>query len=341
MRLNLLKVLLAILICAIMVPIVVSLGWGLWGRPHYTDTSSQNIAVYVVGQGLVQMELEEYLKGVVAAEMPADFALEALKAQAVAARTYAVRKMAIFGGPGCDQHPGADICTDYRHGQAWISFADLKDKYGFLANLRVLSKIDRAVEETRGIVATYQGKPIDAIYHANSGGVTEDSEKVWGNYIPYLRSVRTQLPAAQRTVEEKNIPLTELDRLLGTELNPNAISQGRQLLPGESIPVAASRSQGGLEVLERSHTGRVVSLAVNGQKFRGIDFRSRLGLKSANFTWRLDGNQVTFATVGNGHGIGMCQYGANALAKAGQSFSEILTHYYTGIRLQDLKELVK
>lgn len=340
MRWNFPKVLLLIICGAIVIPMVVTFGLNLFGRSPFSERSSLQINVYIPGSGLVAMDLEEYIKGVVAAEMPAEFELEALKAQAVAARTYAVKKMIRFGGSGCDRHPGADICTDYAHDQAWISFADLKQRYGFLANLRVLAKIDRAVEETRGIIATYAGEPIDAIYHANSAGVTEDSEKVWGHYIPYLRSVRTNLPAEQRQIERKSFSLSELSTLLGTELTLADLRSGRQLLPGEAV-LATTGPTAAIEVLERSSTGRVVYLNVAGRKVRGIDFRSRLGLKSTNFTWTVEGDQITFLTLGNGHGVGMCQYGANALAKAGKSYREILAYYYTGIKLQHLQELTR
>ncbi len=340
MRWNFPKVLLLIMVGAIVIPIIVTFGLNLFGWSRHSERSSIQINVHVTGSGLVSMDLEEYIKGVVAAEMPAEFELEALKAQAVAARTYAVKKMVRFGGPGCDRHPGADICTDYTHDQAWTSFSELKQKYGFISNLRVLAKIDRAVEDTRGIVATYAGVPIDAIYHANSAGVTEDSEKVWGHYIPYLRSVRTNLPAEQRDINRKSFSLSELSTLLGAQISLADLRSGRQLLPGEVV--LASTGQGsGLEVLERSHTGRVVYLNVGGRKIRGIDFRSRLGLKSTNFTWTIDGDQVSFMTLGNGHGVGMCQYGANALAKSGKSYTEILAHYYTGIKLQNIQELTR
>ena len=339
MRFNLFRVLLVILICVLVGPILLTLGWSMWGRPQESTQAIQSILVYVEGEGLTEMDLEEYIKGVVAAEMPAYFELEALKAQAVAARTYAVRKIRAYGGPGCTEHPGADICTDFRHGQAWISFADLKSKYSFFTNLRILAKIDKAVEETKGVVATYGGKPIDAIYHANSGGITEDSEKVWGNYIPYLRSVKTDLPGTQRGLDQKTISLSDLAGLLGTQLNPTSLGHARQLVPGEIITVSASQQNMGLTVLERSWTGRVVSLSLEGQRIRGIDFRSLLGLKSTNFTWHVEGNQVTFVTVGNGHGVGMCQYGANALAQSGKGYREILTHFYTGINLESLADL--
>lgn len=339
MRFNLFRILLAVLICVLVGPILLTLGWSIWGRPHEAPQAIQPILVYVEGVGLTEMDLEEYIKGVVAAEMPAYFELEALKAQAVAARTYAVRKIRAYGGPGCTEHPGADICTDFRHGQAWISFADLKSKYGFFSNLRILAKIDRAVEETKGIVATYNGKPIDAIYHANSGGITEDSEKVWGNYIPYLRSIKTDLPGSQRGLDQKSIGLSELSGLLGVQLNPTSLAHAGQLVPGEVISVSTSQQNMGLTVLERSRTGRVVSLALDGQIIRGIDFRSLLGLKSTNFTWRVEGNQVTFSTIGNGHGVGMCQYGANALAQQGKGYQEILTHFYTGINLELFADL--
>jgi len=152
------------------------------------------IRVYVKDKGEVEeMSLEEYLKGVVAAEMPADFELEALKAQAVAARTYAYGRIKKFYSPKDDTHKGADICTDPGHCQAWIKKEDAMAKWGTLKAFDNWNKIERAVRETEGIIILYDKKVVNPVFHANSGGMTENSEDVWeGVEVPYLKSVKSE-----------------------------------------------------------------------------------------------------------------------------------------------------
>lgn len=267
--------------------------------------------------------LEEYLVGVVAAEMPALFEPEALKAQAVAARTYALKKMQLSQKSPNPHHQDADVCTDPGHCQGWLSEKEMKKKWGLLRYALNHKKIAEAVEETAGIVLVYQGKLIDPVYHSTGVGRTENSEDVWQFAIPYLKSVPSpgdkESPKFQTTV---TLSLAQVDKALGTNL---------QAVPAAKIN---SGSQGTLKVLEKTATGRVKSIQAGNKTFSGEEFRRRLGLNSSKFEWKAERDKITFTVTGYGHGVGMSQYGANAMAKAGKNYKQILSHYYTGTELR-------
>jgi stage II sporulation protein D len=275
------------------------------------------------GQELVEMPLEEYLVGAVAAEMPAEFELEALKAQAIAARTFTLYRMSLAGGSGCerDGHT-ADICTDPSHCQGWLSPGELYEKWG--ANYtRFLAKISRAVDETAGMVITYNDQLVDASYHSTCGGHTEDAAAVWGKDVPYLVGVPCPYDVASpRFKDELSLSLAQVAGMLNTPVVV-AVAGGR----GTKVD---------LEVLKRSSSGRVMEIRVGKEIFTGGEFRQLLGLRSTNFDWRLEGDNLTFETLGYGHGVGMCQYGANGMAKEGETFNDILRYYYRGVEVKSL-----
>ncbi|MDI3280672.1 MAG: stage II sporulation protein D [Bacillota bacterium] len=273
----------------------------LWSRFLWQPPAAgPEVRVWVEGEGLRSFPLEEYLKGVVAAEMPAVFHLEALKAQAVAARTYTVRQMRSLGGPGSAQHPGADLCTHPEHGQAWASAAEMRRRWGWWHYLHYWRKISQAVEATRGEVLTYQGRLIDAVYHAACGGRTEEAKEVWGNDIPYLRSVPCPYETpSPRTREEVAFDRAELYSRLGL--------QGVQPVGSTSASQPVK-----LVLLRKTASGRVGSVAIDGQTISGIELRRRLGLRSTLMTWRQEGNR---------------------LARAGFTYRQILTHYYQGVSI--------
>ena len=180
------------------------------------NSLDRTVKVFIVSSNQFQdMPLEEYIKGVVAAEMPASFGVEALKAQAIAARTFTLRRMTANGGPGCTAHSGADICTDHQHCQAWISDDELRRRLGYV-NYPVYSrKIQNAVNATKGLVATYQGSLIEAYYHAASGGATDNSEEVWSNAVPYLKGVSTEFESKEPDFrKEVNFTMDELEKKL-------------------------------------------------------------------------------------------------------------------------------
>lgn len=268
---------------------------------------------------MVKMPLEEYLTGVVAAEMPASFHLEALKAQAVVARTYTINQMRRFGGKGCDKHPGADICTDPAHCQAWEKEAAFLAKWPKDEAAAYFNKIRLAVRETAGQVAAYGGKPIDAVFHASCGGHTEDSEKVWSAALPYLRGV----PCGY----------CEQTRWSQTTQQYSGAEFAAALLPYLSAMPVSSAGRPLLAAAERTATGRVLSLRVGNETVSGRDFRSALNLPSTRFYWQVQGENIIFSTRGFGHGVGLCQYGADGQARAGRDYAAIIRHYYTGVEI--------
>jgi stage II sporulation protein D len=272
---------------------------------------------------IVAMNLEDYVKGVVAAEMPAEFELEALKAQAVAARTYAVKHMALFGGSGSVEHPGADISTDYKDSQAWHNETKLKEKWGVDYG-RYWKKISQAVDQTQGLIITYQGEPINAVFHSTSGERTASAKEVWGFDYPYLQSVACswdQLSPRYQTIKE--IALTELEVRLGTDAAIMAAAQS-----GESTGV--------VNIIDYTDSGRVNKVRVGSKTLTGLEVREKLDLRSTNFSVDATGDKLVFKTVGYGHGVGLCQYGANGQAKEGRNFRQIVTYYYTGAAIKNI-----
>lgn len=270
-------------------------------------------------QKTITLALEEYVKGVVAAEMPALFELEALKAQAVAARTIAVRRMRRFGGTGYPAVPGADLSDDVSDSQAWLNRKQLVAKWGRWGYHRYWRKISAAVEATSGLILTYYGRPIDALYHSTSGPRTANAEELWGTAVPYLQSVPCSFDQhSPRYRQEKVFPVPELLAALGM---------------AEKVP------SGGLtlRILSRTSSGRVHTVQIGNAVFSGNELRSRLGLASTNFTVEIRAGRVVVTTIGYGHGVGLCQYGADGMARAGKTFREILHHYYPGVELKKLR----
>ncbi|BCJ87741.1 stage II sporulation protein D [Effusibacillus dendaii] len=259
---------------------------------------------------IVKMPLEEYVKGVVAAEMPVTFPLEALKAQAIAARTNAVKKI--------ESHTltpeGANVTDDYRQIQAYSTDEQLKQRWGMLSYEVNMSKIMQAVNETRGKILTYQQQPIEALFFSTSNGKTENAQDYFGRALPYLRTVDSPWDKqAKHATDTKTIPLKDMSKLLGI----NA--------------VAASAGNGQwLQVLETSQTNRIKKIKVANQVMTGPDFREKLGLYSTDFSWKIDGDSIIFTTHGYGHGVGLSQYGAEGMAKEGKRAEDILAYYYQG-----------
>ncbi len=273
---------------------------------------------------LQQMSLTEYLIGVVAAEMPSTFENEALKAQLVAARTYAVRRMQQFVGPGkdgCPLNAQADVCADPASGQAHTTQPELESRIGRLAALAYWRRLSEAQLGTAGMVLTYRGELIDPLYHAVSGRSTEDAGEYFGQSVPYLKSVDDRWGGdAPRLVEKKSFSLEEFFRVaVGTDQDAAV-----QTAAGASNPV---------RVMAHTAAGRVKSVKVGDRTLTGREFRDRLGLRSTDFTVLAQDGTVVIQTHGYGHGVGMSQYGANGMAKAGHKFTDILSHYYQGVTL--------
>jgi len=315
---------LSLLLIIIVVPSVLVRGCDFRTReygPTEPSAGVVNIKVYDVNTGeVMEMDLEKYIEGVVAGEMPVLFHSEALKAQAIAARTYAVRKMRQFGGPGDDRSLTADISNDPTRDQAWLSEAAMKERWGILGYYRYRSKITAAVQATAGLILTYQGEPITPAYHSTCGGVTENSEDVWTYEVPYLRSVQcgydNHSPYYRTAVDMSFAAVAE--------------KAGLSSLPAAT---AATEIEKLLAVKERSSTGRIKQVQVGDKIYRGLEFRILLGLPSSYLTWQITDDSVEFSVRGYGHGVGMCQYGADGMAKAGKTAEDILTHYFTGVEI--------
>jgi len=279
-------------------------------------------------QEIREMPLGEYLKGVVAAEMPHDFETEALKAQFIVARTYAVRRMQQFNGPGrggCPLNPEADVCADPGTGQAYTTLEELAAKIGQRTADNYWRRLSQVQVETEGLVIRYQGELIDPLYHAVSGTMTEAAEEYFSQPLPYLRPVDDHWGA--------DAPFLEVtERFTPEEL------AARLSVKGTAIPAAAvaARTQVGelpVRILERTATNRVKRVQVGEEILSGREFRERLNLRSTNFTLSVGDGEILVTTTGYGHGVGMSQYGANGMAKAGKGYAEILNHYYRGITL--------
>lgn len=297
----------------VMLPILIIRGCIIANsRSEEEAHSGPLITVYDAAQKTTFVtSMEEYLIGVVAGEMPSSFHVEALKAQAVAARTYTVKKMAKYGGHGCASS-GYDICTDSTCCQAWTN------PESFLGTSKY-KKIRSAVYATAGEVAVYDGAPIEALFHSTAGGYTENSENVFSTALPYLRSVysnETGAPRYEATVTLSKARFAEkLETATGVELTEETV---------ESM----------VTVTERFESGRVKTVSVGDAALTGREFRSLFHLDSANFTFEFDEDDVIIHTKGFGHGVGMSQTGADAMAKEGDTYDEILKYYYTGISLE-------
>lgn len=266
-----------------------------------------------------ELPLDEYLYGVVSAEMPVNFEKEALKAQSTVARTYTVYKIMQNNG----KHEGADICDDSACCQAWISKEDRLSKWNENERESNWSKIINCVDETKGKIITYNGQPINAFFHSNSGGTTELPVNVWGgtNY-PYLQTVETSgEDGYTQYYSEVTLDKEELVQKMKSNYSDFDINFD----DSESI-----------KILEHTDSGRVKTIKIGNKNLSGVEVRSILGLKSANFEIKKENEKIIFSVVGYGHGVGMSQTGADSLAKQGNNFEEIIKHFYTGVEITDL-----
>lgn len=272
------------------------------------EPAPDSITVLTDG-GAVTMDMQEYLVGVVAAEMPASFQAEALKAQAVAARTYAM-----YCAKG-QKHGEAQVCTDYACCQAWQSEEALRQKWG--GDYDTYSqKIRAAVEATAGQYLSYEGQPVFAAFHSSSAGATEDCGQVW-NPSPYLVSVSSpetaeDVPNYISTVE--CTPLDFRDTLLYA--HPEADFTGEE--------------SGWIGEIRLDGSGRVASAVLGGVSMKGTELRQLFSLRSTAFQLEYTGASFRFTVTGYGHGVGMSQYGANVMARQGETYTGILAHYYPG-----------
>ena len=267
-----------------------------------------------------EIKLDEYLYGVVAAEMPATFEEEALKAQAVVARTYTIYK--IENG---SKHEGADICDSASCCQAWISKENRFERWNEADREGNWQKIVSAVESTKGKIITYEGAPINAFFHSNSGGNTETATNVWGgtNY-PYLQPVAT---SGEDAYSQYNSEVTVTKEEL--------INKIKEYHSNIEIDFA---NEDAIKVLENTESGRVKTIKFGNIQISGTETRTIFGLKSAMFTVEIKDENIIFKVVGYGHGVGMSQTGADSMAKLGNKYEEIIKHYYSGVEIKNVSE---
>ncbi|WP_411334105.1 stage II sporulation protein D [Metabacillus indicus] len=253
--------------------------------------------------------LEEYVIGVVASEMPADFEEEALKAQALAARTYVVKQMMFDKLP---KVPEGAVVSDTTSHQVYKNNDQLKKQWGKDYNWK-MTKIYNAVASTQGQILTYDNKPIDASFFSTSNGYTENSDEYWTAALPYLKSVESPWDEKSPKYHDQTvISVRDFEKKLGVKL-------------GSGGEVG--------KVIERTSGKRVAQVDFNGKKLSGREIREKLGLRSSDFAWQLKGDQVVITTKGFGHGVGMSQYGANFMAQDGKKYKDIVSYYYQGAKV--------
>mgnify|MGYP005754195191 CR=1 FL=1 len=263
-----------------------------------------------------QTPFEEYIKGVVAAEMPALFDIEALKAQAVCARTYALRAIEAMGQTTDVLPNPSDI------GQAYKTKEELKEQWGENFD-EYYNNIETAVNETYGEIMVYNDEPILAVFHSTSAGYTENSENIWESALPYLKSVESSGDIYAPQYETS------------TELSYDKIKE-LFISKYPSISFSSDSLISQIKINSVSNAGYITSVTVGGVTMSGLDIRGVLGLRSASFTMTDTGSSIIFTTKGYGHGAGMSQYGAEAMAEEGYTYKEILNHYYTDIDFKNM-----
>ncbi|MEQ4482058.1 stage II sporulation protein D [Cohnella silvisoli] len=282
------------------------------------------IRVYLTDFRVIEkVPLETYVRGVVAAEMPLDFEPAALEAQAMAARTYIIRRLWLEDRTG-NPVDNVDV-TDTQTHQVYRSLSEMKRLLS--ENEQGWRKVDKAVSKTAGEIIVYRDQPIEALFFSTSNGYTENSEEVFPAKLPYLRSVaspwdKEASPRARETVE---MALTDFYAKLGLK----------------TIPVNIKlQEQANIRILEWTDGRRVKQMLAGGKKLTGEEVRHRLGLRSASFDLKISNNRVILTTYGSGHGVGMSQWGAEGMAKAGKTANQIVEYYYSGTRTEKVSKLV-
>lgn len=252
-----------------------------------------------------EVPFEDYIKGVVAGEMPATFELEALKAQAVASRSYAMYQMT------ATKDKEYDVLNTTAN-QVYLTDQELKENWKEEYPEKI-NKIKKAIAETSGEYLTYEGKVINAMFFSTSVGATENSEEVFVSALPYLRSVDSKWDEASPAYTDTyTFTLEEFYKKLNLQYNQTLT----------------------IEVISTTSTGRTKTLKINGTEINGRDLATKLNLRSNYFDIVQNENNVTITTKGFGHGVGMSQYGANGMAKEGYKYDQILKHYYQNTEIK-------
>ena len=278
--------------------------WALRFTKTQRNLPADSFDIIVLTEGgTISMNMQEYLTGVLLCEMPSDFEVEALKAQAVAARTFV-----LYRKENGSKHPDADICTSASCCQGYLT----PESYILAGgNTMTVLRMHDAVCATGEEVLLYDGSIIEATYFSSSGGRTEDAQAVWGSAVPYLKSVNSD----------------EQDTTYTSEMDKRDFCTALGLQAGEVHIDEPKYTQG----------GGIAEVNINGEDFTGLELRRRLRLRSTQISFYVGKEKVQIVTNGYGHRVGMSQYGADAMAVAGNDYRQILTHYYSGVTIGDWK----
>lgn len=296
--------------------LIINLDKGLLDNTIYTNNVNKNFKITVYrheSDRVEEMDLEKYLEGVLVAEMPAKFNIEALKAQAVTSRTYALSKIMNEN----KIHNKADVC-DTVHSQAYIDEKDYEKKFGNKVN-EYISKIRDAINETNGEVLVYDGNILkNALYFAVSSGVTEEASEVFSFSEPYLKSVDSKFDQDAPNATKEYV-FKEKDFLK---------------IINNNYKNAKVRSFDDIEILSYNTSGSIGKIKLGNEVIRGLDFRYLFKLNSSNIVMEKKDSEIIVNVKGYGHGVGLSQWGAGKMAELGYTYDEILKHYYTGIEIK-------
>ena len=281
----------------------------------YGKYSSINLLHIDTGE-VEQIDLDTYLYGVVASEMPATFELEALKAQAVVARTYTIYQ--IKNG---SKHENADVCDSSYCCQAWISKENRMARWEEDKAEEYWNKILEAVNTTKGKIIFYEGEPINALFHSNSGGSTEISLNVWGGNFPYFQTVETSGEESYSSYSSE-VEISKDDLI-------------KKMLERYSDFKIDFSDNNCINIEEYTSSGRISKISIGNKQISGVEARSIFGLKSAKFNFEILENSIKFSVLGYGHGVGLSQCGSDVLAKNGKNYEEIIRYYYKDVEIHE------
>lgn len=284
--------------------------------PYDYGDYSQIKLLHVQDGSIEKMNLDEYLYGCVASEMPASFDIEALKAQSVVARTYTIYQM-----KNSDKHEGADLCDSSLCCQAWMTKENRFSRWEDEKEDEYWKKIVKAVDDTKGKVIFYNDEPINALFHSNSGGITELAINVWGGEYPYLQVVETSGEDAYSSYNsEVRISKDNLVQKMMSKYSDFTIDFGKDDF---------------IKIIENTSSKRVSKIKIGNKELTGVEARSLLGLKSTQFNYKVENDEVIFSVIGYGHGVGFSQCGADSLAKQGKNYEEIIKYYYKDVSIHE------
>ena len=281
----------------------------------YGDYSKISL-LHVQTGAIEELTLDEYLYGVVASEMPASFEVEALKAQSVVARTYTIYQM-----KNSDKHKEADLCDSSLCCQAWMTKENTFPRWEDDKENEYWNKIVKAVNDTKGKIIFYNDEPINALFHSNSGGITELAINVWGGDYPYLQIVETAGEDAYTSFKsEVKISKDQLVEIMNSKYTDFSIDFYKDDF---------------IKINSYTNSKRVSKIKIGNKELTGVEARNLLGLKSTQFDFKIEGDDIFFSVIGYGHGVGFSQCGGDVLAKLGKSYEEIIKYYYKDVSIHE------